>query len=72
MTEMWCELDRAVGLRSRCPGESCSFWTDSHCVLAGLRADWDANPSLASLLQSVRQQLTVPNGRSLVPPGLRD
>jgi hypothetical protein len=69
---MVCELDRAVGELIPCPGESCPFWADSRCVLAGLRSDWHANPSLAALLRDVRRELSLPGGRELVPPGLRD
>ena len=69
---MVCELDRALGRFSECPGSRCSFWVESHCVLAGLRADWDTNPALAVMLNHVRGELDAPSDRSLVPPGLRD
>jgi hypothetical protein len=73
IVRMVCELDRALGRLTECPGNECSFWVDSHCVLAGLRADWDANPSLALMLQHVRGQLEpFRPDQTLIPPGLRD
>jgi len=72
MSGMLCELDRALGRLSECPGNRCAFWVDSHCVVAGLRADWDANSSLALMLHQVRGELGSPSDRTLVPPGLRD
>jgi hypothetical protein len=72
MDELVCQLERAVGRHATCPGASCPFWIDSCCILAGLRPDLDGNPSLAGLLLGVRRELSVPGGRALVPPGLRD
>jgi hypothetical protein len=70
---MLCELDRALGRFTECPGSRCALWVDSHCVVAGLRADWDSNPSLALMLNQVRGQLEPSTSdQSLVPPGLRD
>jgi len=72
MGETICELDRRLGRLVVCPGSRCAFWIDSRCVLAGLRADWDANLSLALMLHRLRAGLDPSTDRSLIPPGLRD
>jgi len=72
MNGIVCELDRALGRVSECAGSRCAFWVDSHCVVAGLRSDWDANPSLAVTLHQMRAGLASPSARTLIPPGLRD
>ena len=70
---VFCELDRlAAGRQTLCPGGSCPFWADGHCLLGGLRSDWGANPSLGALLLDVRRALGVHGWPELVPPGLRD
>jgi hypothetical protein len=72
MVEIVCELDRAAGAHSPCRGESCAFWVDSHCLLAGSRPVWDANLELVRMLRDLKRELSVPNSRSLIPPGLRE
>jgi hypothetical protein len=70
--ERVCELERAVGRHTPCPGDPCPFWVDSRCVVAGLRADLGESPDLAELLLTIRNQLGVAHDRALIPPGLRD
>jgi hypothetical protein len=72
MSATQCELDRRLGRLVPCPGSRCAFWVGTQCVLGGLRADWDANPSLAVMLHRLRNELDPSWDRSFVPPGLRD
>ena len=72
MIEIACELDRAAGVDCACPGSPCAFWADSHCLLRGSLPVWETNPELVHLLRDLKRELSVPHGRALVPPGLRD
>jgi hypothetical protein len=72
MSATMCELDRRLGRDVPCPGSNCAFWVGTQCVLGGLRADWDANASLAVMLHRLRNELDPSWDRSFVPPGLRD
>ena len=60
-----------MGNDSACPGDPCPFWSDSRCVIEGLRADLGGQPDVARLLLDIRRRLGVPPDRALLPPGLR-
>ena len=69
-----CQLDYAAGRPRACPGDTCPFWADDHCVVAGLWADFGTNPQLVELLQGIRTDLGQRDPtralRSFHPPGL--
>ena len=52
-----CQLQYAAGRIEACPGRPCPFWSDSRCVIAGLRSDLGGNPDLVHLLLRVRTAL---------------
>jgi hypothetical protein len=69
-----CHLEAAAGHDVECPGNLCPLWTDSACVIAGLRVDLGSNPDLVRLLGRIRDELGgihVMPGNALLPPGLR-
>ena len=68
-----CMLKAAVGEHETCPGESCPFWRDDACAVAGLHADLGTTVGLPELLLHIRDDLGARSPRSygLLPPGLR-
>lgn len=70
-----CRIDTALGRTSECPKGLCAFWSDSTCILAGLRADLTTAPGLPQLLHGLREELSGPRtlgiDSTLLPPGLR-
>jgi hypothetical protein len=70
-----CHLEAAAGRSVDCPGDPCPFWSDSACVIAGLKADLGSRPDLGRLLARIRDDLgglPVAPRNPLLPPGLRD
>ena len=69
-----CQLDYAAGRQRACPGDTCPFWADDRCVVAGLWADFGTNPGLVELLQGIRTDLGQRDParvlRSFHPPGI--
>lgn len=72
--ETLCQLDYAAGCVRRCPGDTCPFWVDDHCAVAGHWEDFGSNAELAKLLTDVRSDLARRNPsralRQFHPPGL--
>lgn len=69
-----CQLDYAAGRRRACPGDTCPFWADDHCVVAEHWADFGTDQRLVELLQGIRTDLEQRDParalRSFHPPGL--
>ena len=69
-----CLLEFADGRRKACPGGTCPFWVDDHCVVTPLWADFGSNPDLVELLKGIRTGLEQKDPRRALrtfhPPGL--
>ena len=74
MEQRICQLDFAAGQRKACPGDTCPFWVDDHCVVAPLWADFGGNRDLVDLLKGIRTGLEERDPshalRTFHPPGL--
>lgn len=72
--ETVCQLDYAAGQVRRCPGDTCPFWVDDHCAVAGHWEDFGSNAELAELLIDLRFDLAHRDPRraysQVHPPGL--
>ena len=69
-----CSLDYAAGLVKRCPGDTCPFWVDDHCAIAGRWESFGSNEELTWLLRDLRSELAGRDPsymlRRVHPPGL--
>lgn len=74
MEQPICQLEYAAGRRKVCPGDTCSFWVDDHCVVSPLLSDLGSNPELVELLTDIRTGLAQRDPhhalRVFHPPGL--
>jgi hypothetical protein len=52
-----CTLQAAVGRFERCPGGSCPFWDDGHCLFAATKPELLARSHVAKHLLEVRDAL---------------
>jgi hypothetical protein len=72
--ETICQLDYAAGHVRPCTGDTCSFWVDDHCAVAGHWEDFGSDERLAKLLIDVRSDLARRDPsfalRRVHPPGL--
>jgi hypothetical protein len=69
-----CQLDYAAGQVRRCPGDTCPFWVDDHCAVAGLWQDFGSDERLTKILTDLRSDLAGRNVNGAVrqfhPPGI--
>jgi hypothetical protein len=74
MEQRLCQLDFAAGRRKACPGDTCPFWVDDHCVVAPFWSEFGGSPNVAHLLTSIRTGLEERDPhralRAMHPPGL--
>ena len=74
MEQPICQLEYAAGRRKVCPGDTCCFWVDDHCVITPLWSDLGSNPALVELLTDMRADLEQRDPhhalRVFHPPGL--
>jgi hypothetical protein len=74
MEQRICQLEYAAGRRKACPGDTCPFWVDDHCVVTPLWSDFGSNPELVELLGGIRADLEHRDPRRALrvfhPPGL--